>query len=195
MDQADDSAPNVRYLTATRFSSRDGERDSLEDQQKPAGNAGVMIMVAVLIAGVGGVIFVGPEKTMDIAKGIVSSQKKAAQDAPVENTPEEEPKPVRAAAAPKTRTPVPTAAPREAVVAARTTAADAAAAEQLRRRAVKVIVGMHRRELLELYGAPDMKATSMESGHLVENYAYLNPAKAQQTIVLKDGQVIETGAN
>jgi hypothetical protein len=196
MDPADDSAPKVRYLTATRFSSRDGEREGAQapDQEKPAGNAGVFIMAAVLIVAVGGVIFVGPEKTMDIAKKIVASEKKAVQEAPVGNPPVEEPKPVRAPTARKSRTAA-VVERRQAVGAARTTEADAAAAEQVRHRAVKVTVGMHRRELLELYGAPDMKTTSMEGGHLVENFAYLNPAKVQRTIVLQDGQVIGTGAN
>jgi hypothetical protein len=68
------------------------------------------------------------------------------------------------------------------------------ATSRRRPRPAHVRLGIERRELLELFGAPDMKATSIAEGHLIENYSYLNPSQAQQVIVLKDGRVVATDA-
>jgi hypothetical protein len=163
-----------------------------EGQEKSGGMA-VMLMAAVLVMGVAGVVIFGPDKAVNVITGLVSSSKAAPQDAAEEPAVVPEPKPAKSTAVRKQPAPpmvVARLAPTSAVPAPGPVTGPARQA-----RPVHVRMGIERRELLELFGTPDMKATSIEDGHLVENYSYLSSSRAQQVIVLKDGRVVATDVN
>jgi len=62
-------------------------------------------------------------------------------------------------------------------------------------RTAPIQVGMDRQQLIELWGLPDMKTSSSQGGHLIENFAYASRSRPMQTVVLEDGLVVAAGTN
>jgi hypothetical protein len=196
MGQREDSEPVVRNLTQERYAGMTDYGANQGGQQKPGGMLGVVVMAGVLVMGVAGVLLFGPDKAVSAVMGLVASSKAPSQEAPAEEPVIIPPKPARFASSHRQRESVVAVARLRAPAAALpAVAAIPVAAPPRRPRPVRVRPGTPRNELLELFGTPDMKATSMEAGHLVENYSYLNPSQAQQVIVLEDGRVVATDAN
>jgi hypothetical protein len=194
MGQREDSEPIVRNRTQERFAGMTDYRANEGGQEKPGGTLGVVMMAGVLVMGVSGVLLFGPEKAVNAVMGLVASSKASRQEAPAEEAVDIPSKPARLTSGRKQREPDAAVARRETRAARPPAPAMPVATPPRRPRPVHVRLGIERRELLEQFGAPDMKATSMEDGHLVENYAYLNPSHTQQVIVLEDGRVVATDA-
>ena len=90
MSEENDNGPVIRYLTNARFKAtrdHDPEKAAATDQQKPANMPGVFVMVGLLVAGVAGVMVIGPEKTANAARNLMSSRKAPAENVAKEGDP------------------------------------------------------------------------------------------------------------
>ena len=156
--------------------------------KEPKSPVGIIIAGACLIMGVVGVFLVGPSNVVTGVTGLLRTEKIAEPEPALAPFEEEPQKPVRKPVEPKPQVKVARVEPPPPPV-------ETKPAQPAPPRTFAVRIGMPRRELLDTYGAPAMKATKIENGHLVENYAYMAASKVQQTVVLLDGQVIQATGN
>jgi hypothetical protein len=157
-------------------------------QKEPKSPVGIIIAGACLVMGVVGVFLVGPSNVVTGVTGLLRTEKVAEPEPALEPFEEERREPVRKPVQPKPEVKVARVEPPPPPV-------EIKPAPLPRPRTFAVRIGMPRRELLDTYGAPAMKATKIENGHLVENYAYMAASRVQQTVVLMDGQVIQATGN
>jgi hypothetical protein len=195
MGQSNDTAPFLRFFTAANSAPKGASNrlpESDMNQQEPGSMLGIIILVLVLAAGASGVILYGPTKTINAARDLMQPHKSPPKDSSTDNNPDIEVKPARSIVRKHRATKIVSTI----MDSAQPALPIASPAPPLPRfQAGKVQVGMFRRELLELWGAPNMKATSRVDGHLVENYSYASALRPAQTVVLRDGLIISTGDN
>jgi hypothetical protein len=198
--QTNDTEPTVRVTTAKRFQpksyqDRDPESDTRKD--RPESMMGVVVMVLILAVGAGGVMWYGPDQALDAAKELMKSKKGSAAEEPAEKVPDVQEK-VTPQANRKHRDTEAFAIKKEVVRPVRTKAAVVpveAPKPKPKLRTTPIQVGMDRQQLIELWGLPDMKTSSSQGGHLIENFAYASRSRPMQTVVLEDGLVVAAGTN
>jgi hypothetical protein len=163
--------------------------------EKPKSMVGVFVAVVALVAGVAAVLLIGPSETVNVARELIKTEKASSQDKVSEPMPDTQPEPAESDSGRSHPKPSVTIAKVEKHPPVAVPASDAKVEAPVRRRPVQIRPGMSRRELLDLYGAPDMKAASIVRGHMFENFTYVGASHVQQTVALQDGRVVDAPAN
>lgn len=157
----------------------------------------VVLIVGVLLVGVAGVFLFGPSRAVEAVRGLIGNPKKTASMEVA--TPEvvRPPAPVRIKRRAKEKEVRPSSA--EPVQTAVTSLDPPPSAtvhldSMPRARTSRIAVGTTRAELLALWGAPDIKTTTMVDGRFRETFSYgYRPSSPARLVMLENGRVISTG--
>jgi len=149
-------------------------------------------ILGILLIGVAGVLLFGPGKAVEAVRGLIGVGKKSA---PANELP---PEPVHSQAPVRPR---PRAKPEVRAFNVVTEVAKAASdptpvqtEPRQHPRSGRIAAGMMRRDVLALWGDPDIKTTTVVRGRLIETYSYgYRPHSPGGLVMLEEGRVISTG--